>query len=66
MKTYLLILSTGHTVFNCCFDARVAHHGTGISYDLSKLVSAKGVVVKYAWSNPTRNSTSMSKTTKGP
>src|SRR2546428_14065053 len=30
----------------------LAHHGTGISYDLSKLVSAKGVVVKYAWSNP--------------
>jgi len=30
----------------------LAHHGTGISYDLSKLVTVKGVVVKYAWSNP--------------
>ena len=29
-----------------------AHHGTGVSYDLSKLVTVKGVVVKYAWSNP--------------
>ncbi|HYR89466.1 MAG TPA: DUF6152 family protein [Terriglobia bacterium] len=29
-----------------------AHHGTAVSYDLSKLVSVKGVVVKYAWSNP--------------
>jgi hypothetical protein len=29
-----------------------AHHGTGVSYDLSKLVSVKGVVVKYAWANP--------------
>ena len=30
----------------------LAHHGTAISYDLSKLVSVKGVVVKYAWANP--------------
>ena len=52
MKTYLIIvlfvtvcLLTGSTpVF--------AHHGTGISYDLSKLVSAKGVIVKFAMSNP--------------
>lgn len=30
----------------------LAHHGTAISYDLSKLVTVKGVVVKYAWANP--------------
>ena len=32
--------------------AAIAHHGTAVSYDLSKLVTAKGVVVKYAWANP--------------
>jgi hypothetical protein len=29
-----------------------AHHGTGVSYDLGKLVTVKGVVVRYAWANP--------------
>jgi hypothetical protein len=29
-----------------------AHHGTGVSYDLSKLVTVKGVVVRYNWANP--------------
>jgi hypothetical protein len=29
-----------------------AHHGTGVSYDLTKLVTVKGVVTKYAWANP--------------
>src|SRR5437764_416097 len=32
--------------------AASAHHGTGASYDLSKLVSVKGVITKFAWSNP--------------
>jgi Family of unknown function (DUF6152) len=52
MKTYLIIASL-MTAFLLMLSAPViAHHGTGISYDLSKLVSVKGVVVKYAWSNP--------------
>jgi len=29
-----------------------AHHGTGISYDMEKTVSLKGVVTEFAWSNP--------------
>ena len=29
-----------------------AHHGTGVSYDLTKLVTVKGVVTRYAWANP--------------
>src|SRR5437870_5827664 len=29
-----------------------AHHGTGASYDLSKLVTVKGVITRFAWSNP--------------
>jgi hypothetical protein len=51
MKNYLIIVSL---IIACLFLSipLVAHHGTGISYDLSKLVSVKGVVVKYAWSNP--------------
>ena len=32
--------------------AASAHHGTGASYDLSKLVTVKGVITKFAWSNP--------------
>jgi uncharacterized protein DUF6152 len=30
----------------------LAHHGTGASYDLSKLVTVKGVITRFAWSNP--------------
>src|SRR5438045_4620219 len=51
MKTYLMIVS----LITACLllvTPATAHHGTGISYDLSKLVSVKGVVVKFAWSNP--------------
>ena len=51
MKTYLMIV----VVITACLllvTPATAHHGTGISYDLSKLVSVKGVVVRYAWSNP--------------
>ena len=52
MKTYLIIgLLLIAAVMTVSMPA-AAHHGTGISYDLSKLVSVKGVVVKYAWSNP--------------
>ncbi len=32
--------------------ASSAHHGTGASYDLSKLVTVKGVITRFAWSNP--------------
>jgi hypothetical protein len=29
-----------------------AHHGTGISYDESKVSTVKGVITKFAWANP--------------
>ena len=29
-----------------------AHHGTGISYDETKVASVKGVITKFAWANP--------------
>ena len=52
MKTYLVILSMLIAALVVVSTPVSAHHGTGISYDLTKLVSVKGVVVKYAWSNP--------------
>jgi len=30
----------------------VAHHGTGVSYDPDKLVTLKGTVTEWIWSNP--------------
>lgn len=30
----------------------LAHHGSGISYDLSKMVTAEGVVTEFQWRNP--------------
>jgi hypothetical protein len=29
-----------------------AHHGTGVSYDMKKVTTLKGVVTKFAFSNP--------------
>jgi hypothetical protein len=52
MKTYSTIVSLVTTCLLMVSTPAIAHHGTGISYDLSKLVSVKGVVVKFALSNP--------------
>ena len=52
MRTYLMIVSFVAASLLMVSTAAIAHHGTGISYDLSKLVSVKGVVVKFALSNP--------------
>ena len=52
MKTYLIILLLMTVCLLMVSTPVIAHHGTGISYDLSKLVSVKGVVVKFALSNP--------------
>ena len=30
----------------------LAHHGTGISYDMNKQSTVKGVITKFAWANP--------------
>jgi hypothetical protein len=29
-----------------------AHHGSGVSYDMSKLVTAEGTVTEFRWRNP--------------
>ena len=30
----------------------LAHHGTGISYDMKKVYTVKGVITKFEWLNP--------------
>src|SRR5256712_7845331 len=52
MKTYLIIVLFVVVCLLAGSTPAFAHHGTGISYDLAKLVSVKGVVVKFALSNP--------------
>ena len=52
MKTYLMIVSFLTARLLIISAPAIAHHGTGISYDLSKLVSVKGLIVKFAMSNP--------------
>ena len=52
MKTYLIAVSLVAACLLTVSPLAIAHHGTGISYDLSKLVSVKGVVTKFALSNP--------------
>src|SRR5207244_11417089 len=52
VKTYLIIVLFVTVCLLAGSTPAFAHHGTGISYDLSKLVSVKGVVVKFALSNP--------------
>jgi len=52
MKTYLMTVYLMTACLLLGAMPALAHHGTGISYDMSKIVAVKGVVVKYAWSNP--------------
>jgi Family of unknown function (DUF6152) len=52
MKTYSTMVLLVTACLLMVSTSAIAHHGTGISYDLSKLVSVKGVVVKFALSNP--------------
>ena len=52
MKTHLMMVALAVTGLVVFLIPAIAHHGTGISYDLSKAVAVKGVVVRYAWSNP--------------
>ena len=51
MKNYFIVICVAVGVLALSVAAS-AHHGTGASYDLSKLVTVKGVITKFAWSNP--------------
>jgi len=52
MKTTLLtffVLLVGLTGFGV---PALAHHGSRISYDLSKTVTVTGTITRYVWANP--------------
>ena len=51
MKNYLTAMCVAVVLLVISISAS-AHHGTGASYDLSKLVTVKGTITKFAWSNP--------------
>jgi hypothetical protein len=51
MKNYLTPICVAVVLLVISISAS-AHHGTGASYDLSKLVTVKGTITKFAWSNP--------------
>jgi len=51
MRNYLIAFSVAIGLLVVPIAAS-PHHGTGASYDLSKLVTVKGVITKFAWSNP--------------
>src|ERR1051325_5379037 len=51
MKNYFIAFGVAVGVLAMSLAAS-AHHGTGASYDLSKLVTVKGVITRFAWSNP--------------
>src|ERR1700745_1959220 len=51
MKTRLLVALAVVGMFVLSM-AALAHHGTGISYDMNKAVTLKGVVTKFEWLNP--------------
>lgn len=52
MKNYLMVVLWVTIGLLIVSTPALAHHGTGISYDLSKLVTVKGVITKFAWANP--------------
>jgi hypothetical protein len=43
------ILTLGILILSCVVSA---HHGTGVAYETDKLVTLKGTVTEWIWSNP--------------
>jgi len=51
MKTLVkVVLSVGLLVAGA--SVALAHHGSRISYDMNKMVTVKGVITEYDWTNP--------------
>jgi hypothetical protein len=51
MKTLVkVVLSAGLLVAGA--SVALAHHGSRISYDMNKMVTVKGVITEYNWTNP--------------
>jgi hypothetical protein len=49
-KAFLVSLSLAGALLLCT--AALAHHGSGISYDMSKSIKLSGTVTEFVWSNP--------------
>ena len=53
MKSKLLVLAISIVVFSVGAGQLSAHHGTGISYDLThNPIAIKGTVTEFRWANP--------------
>jgi len=55
MKSNIMLAVLTAGIVACLLTISVplfAHHGTGISYDLTKQVTVKGVIVNFAFHNP--------------
>jgi hypothetical protein len=49
-KITKVVLTAGLLVISASL--ALAHHGSRISYDMNKMVTAKGVVTEFSWNNP--------------
>ena len=52
MKRTLLTLVFAAAVALLLSASMLAHHGSGISYDMSKSITLTGTVTEFVWSNP--------------
>ena len=52
MKRRLLTLVFAAAVALLLSASMLAHHGSGISYDMSKSITLTGTVTEFVWSNP--------------
>ena len=52
MKRTLLTVAFAAVVALLISASMLAHHGSGISYDMSKSITLTGTVTEFVWSNP--------------
>ena len=52
MKKNLFLLFTAFLSLLLPSALMLAHHGSGISYDMSKSITLSGTVTEFVWSNP--------------
>jgi hypothetical protein len=52
MRNKLLICFGVAAALLMTSDLTFAHHGSGISYDMTKMVTMKGTVTEFQWKNP--------------
>ena len=52
MRNKLSILIAAFVAFLTTSGTILAHHGSGVSYDMSKMVTTEGTVTEFQWRNP--------------